>query len=187
MTILSWMTYAITVGRRVLRATSFASTALVVVACATLPPTGPAVGVDGPEAPAPPDPEPTPPPTAGTPDTVPARDLLAALQDLCAQPTFTPYDVAPEVRNVEEVRQALNREYPPVLRDAGIEGTVITWICITDTGDVANVLVNRPSGVPQLDEAGLRAARVFEFTPAINQGRNVAVWVSIPMTFQANP
>jgi protein TonB len=159
MTMLRRRADSIAVVRRVLFAGSFATVALVVAACATL---------DGPTAPAP-------------------ADLAStALQGtLCAaEPVFTPYERAPEVLNVEEVRQALVREYPPVIRNAGIGGRTIMWICVTEMGDVANVLVNQPSGVPQLDEAALRVARVFEFTAAINQDRNVAVWISIPMTFQ---
>jgi TonB family protein len=139
------------------------------------------------EAPPPPPAPPAPPPPPSTTDPVPARDL-SALPDLCAQPTFTPYERAPEVTNVEEARQALVREYPPALRDAGVEGTVVMWFCIAETGDVANVLVNEEhySGSLELDAAALRVAPVFEFTPAINQSRPVAVWISIPMTFQTD-
>jgi protein TonB len=99
-------------------------------------------------------------------------------------PTFTPYEVAPEVRNVEAVRSALTREYPAVLRDAGIGGTVIMWFFINDQGVVENVQVNTSSGFEQLDAAALAVADVFEFTPAINQNEQVAVWISIPITFQ---
>ncbi len=48
-----------------------------------------------------------------------------------------------------------------------------------------NVLVNNSSGIPQLDDAGLRVARTFQFTPALNQGAPTAVWVAIPMTFES--
>lgn len=99
-------------------------------------------------------------------------------------PTFTPYEVAPEVRNVDQVRQALTREYPAVLRDAGIGGTVVMWFFINDQGVVENVQVNQSSGFDQLDAAALAVADVFEFTPAINQNEQVAVWISIPITFQ---
>jgi protein TonB len=99
-------------------------------------------------------------------------------------PSFTPYEVAPEVRNVEEVRAALTREYPAVLRDAGVGGTVITWFYINGQGVVENVLVNQSSGVEQLDAAAVNVSRVFEFTPALNQNQPVAVWISIPITFQ---
>ena len=101
-------------------------------------------------------------------------------------PTFTPYEVAPEVRNVEQVRQALTREYPAVLRDAGVGGSVVMWFYINDQGVVENVLVNQSSGVEQLDAAATNVSRIFEFTPALNQNRPVAVWISIPITFQSS-
>jgi protein TonB len=99
-------------------------------------------------------------------------------------PSFTPYEIAPEVTNVAQVRQALTREYPAVLRDAGVGGTVIVWFYISDQGVVENVQVNQSSGVEQLDQAAINVSRTFEFTPAINQNRPVAVWISIPITFQ---
>jgi TonB family protein len=129
---------------------------------------------------------------AETPTQVAAAPPAPAPQpaaQLCPSevPMFTPYDMAPEVRNVEEVRQALVAEYPPLLRDAGVGGTVFLWICVTETGEVANVLVNEEhySGSMQLDQAALRVGRVFEFAPARFRNQPTAVWVSIPTTFQA--
>ena len=42
--------------------------------------------------------------------------------DLLANPVFTPMTVHPEIRNRREVQAALMREYPPLLRNAGIGG-----------------------------------------------------------------
>ncbi len=58
------------------------------------------------------------------------------------------------------------------------------WFFINDQGVVENVQVNQSSGFDQLDAAALAVADVFEFTPAINQNEQVAVWISIPITFQ---
>jgi TonB family protein len=99
-------------------------------------------------------------------------------------PSFTPYDVQPEVTNVEQIRQALTREYPALLRDAGIGGTVVMWFFIDDRGLVENVQVNQSSGFEQLDSAATNVSRTFEFTPAYYQNRPVPVWISIPITFQ---
>ena len=54
--------------------------------------------------------------------------------DLSAAPMFTPMTVRPEIRNRSEVQAALTREYPPILRDAGIGGTVVVWFFITEDG-----------------------------------------------------
>ena len=44
--------------------------------------------------------------------------------DISAAPSFTPYTVRPDLMNQPEVERALEREYPPILRDNGIGGRV---------------------------------------------------------------
>jgi TonB family protein len=124
------------------------------------------------------------------------RELLREVQDttddrasdepvgIGERPTFTPFEVAPRMTNREEVGRALEREYPALLRDAGIGGTVEVWFHLDERGVVQDVQVNAGSGQPSLDEAALRVARIVEFSPALNRDRPVPVWVSIPITFQ---
>ncbi len=106
--------------------------------------------------------------------------------EIGAAPVFTPYTVKPDYTNAAEVRRALEREYPPLLRDAGIGGTVKVWFFIDEHGVVQNQVVNESSGHEALDAAALRVAPVFKFTPALNRDRAVPVWVSLPITFRAN-
>jgi TonB family protein len=112
------------------------------------------------------------------------EEIARAQDDVSAAPTFTPFTVRPDIANRDEVARSLVREYPPLLRDAGIGGTAHVWFFIDETGTVARVLVNETSGHPELDEAALRVARVIQFTPALNRDRPVAVWISLPITFQ---
>jgi protein TonB len=112
--------------------------------------------------------------------TAPVPDRPANPQS----PSFTPYEVAPEVTNVEQIRQALTREYPAVLRDAGIGGTVTLWFYVNDQGVVENTQVQQSSGFEELDTAAMNVGQIFGFTPAYDQNRPVAVWISIPITFQ---
>ena len=99
---------------------------------------------------------------------------------------FSVYTVAPRYTNVDEVRRALEREYPALLRDAGIGGTVQMWFFIDEYGDVQDQEVRTSSGHPALDEAALRVAPVFRFTPALNRDKAVPVWVSLPIIFRTN-
>jgi TonB family protein len=101
-------------------------------------------------------------------------------------PTFTPYTVRPEIKNREEMARALEREYPPLLKDAGIGGTVEVWFHLDETGRVLNTLINESSGHLALDEAALVVARGLEFTPALKRDRRVPVWVSLPLRFRAS-
>lgn len=100
-------------------------------------------------------------------------------------PTATPYTVPPNLVNEQEVQQAIDDEYPPLLRDAGIGGTVHVQIFIDVAGVVQNAVVGRSSGHDPLDEAALRAARVMRFTPALDVDEAVQVWIAIPVTFIA--
>jgi periplasmic protein TonB len=99
-------------------------------------------------------------------------------------PSFTPMTIRPRLTNTDEVQRALVREYPPILRDAGIGGTVEVWLYIDQNGKVENVKVNKGSGYAQLDDAALKVGATMEFTPAYNRDLKVPVWVSIPITFR---
>lgn len=103
--------------------------------------------------------------------------------DISKSPTFTPYTVQPDITNRFEVARALEGNYPPVLRDAGIGGTVQVWFFIDEAGKVQKAQVNQSSGHQALDDAGLVVARMIEFTPARNRDRRVSVWISLPITF----
>ncbi len=104
--------------------------------------------------------------------------------DISAAPVFTPMTVRPEIRNRGEVQAALMREYPPILRDAGIGGTVVVWFFITEDGIVQDKRVSQTSGQIQFDEAALKVADVFRFSPALNRDQRVQVWIEVPITCQ---
>lgn len=111
-------------------------------------------------------------------------DEEARVTGLQEQPTFTPYTVKPELTNVEEVRAALDEEYPPLLREAGVGGTTVVWFFIDAEGRVQQNRVAQSSGHAAIDEAALRVAAMIEFTPARNRDERVPVWVQFPITFQ---
>ena len=113
------------------------------------------------------------PPPSPTPVTT-ANDAVA----------FTPYTVAPTLRNPGNVTRALRREYPPTLRDAGIGGTVHLLVHIDMDGRVMESRVGETSGMSALDAAALRVADVMRFRPAMNRDQTVAVWITLPVTFR---
>lgn len=99
------------------------------------------------------------------------------------QPVFTPYTVKPELKNRRGAVQIVEKYYPQLLKDAGIGGTVQVWVFIDTNGQVENSKVQKSSGNRQLDDAALRAAQEFSFTPALNRDKRVPVWINIPITF----
>lgn len=95
-----------------------------------------------------------------------------------------PYTVAPSILNTDEVVRAMERVYPPFLRDAGVGGTVHVRFHIDAEGVVQDFRIDRTSGHDALDEAALSIADVYRFRPALNGDHNVAVWVTFPITFR---
>jgi periplasmic protein TonB len=118
-------------------------------------------------------------------ENLPPPPAAGSGQDLSAAPVFTPMTVAPELRNRTAVQRALERTYPPLLRDAGIGGQPTVWFFIDENGRVIRTQLNQSSGYEALDKAALDVASVMEFSPAMNRDRRVPVWVSIPIVFQA--
>jgi protein TonB len=116
---------------------------------------------------------------------LPPPPTVTTNTDLSAAPTFTPFTVRPEVKNRQELTRAMEREYPALLRDAGIGGQVIVHFFIDENGVVQNAVLAESSGHSALDQAALRIAPIIEFTPALNRDRQVPVWTRLPITFNA--
>lgn len=112
-----------------------------------------------------------------------APPRAAGGDDIGRGPVFTPYTVYPELRHRAAVQRALERSYPPLLRDAGIGGTPTVWFLIDENGRVVRTQLNQSSGSDALDRAAMGVARIMEFRPAMNHDRRVPVWVSIPIVF----
>ena len=71
-----------------------------------------------------------------------------------------------------------------MLWNAGIGGTVKVWFYISEEGRVLDRRVSQSSGYVKLDEAALKVADVFRFTPALNREKIVQVWIRFPIEFQ---
>jgi TonB family protein len=97
---------------------------------------------------------------------------------------FFPWDVPPSIRNTEEVVRAMRREYPSVLRNAGIGGTVNVTFAIDEDGRVLDAWIEDRSEYEAFNAAALKVADVIDFSPAMNRDRKVAVRVVFPIVFQ---
>lgn len=106
--------------------------------------------------------------------------------DVSDQPTFTPYEIKPELKNAAEVLRELQRLYPAMLKEAGIGGTVTLWVFIDESGTVRNTRVVTTSEYPELDAVAEQVVRVAaRFSPAFNRDMRVPVWIQIPVGFEA--
>ena len=104
-------------------------------------------------------------------------------EDISAAPVWTNVDTYPVLKNRDEMARLLGSEYPPLLRDAGVGGTVKVWFFIDETGKVVKTQVHTSSGHQALDEAAMRVGDALVFSPALNEGGAVPVWVALDIKF----
>jgi TonB family protein len=72
--------------------------------------------------------------------------------------------------------------YPDMARIVGIEGRVVVWVVIDDTGHVIHAEIVESDSVI-LERPALEAAYGFLFKPATLHGKPVTVTISIPFRF----
>jgi len=89
---------------------------------------------------------------------------------------YIPFDNAPELISCDPP------VYPHMVREAGIDGTVIIRVLIGLNGRVKDAYV--VSGPEALHSAALASARTALFKPAEANGHAVEVWVAMPISFQ---
>lgn len=83
----------------------------------------------------------------------------------------------------------IERHYPGMLRDRGIEGRVVLRVKVDADGHAAEVVVAGGSGFRLLDEAARRVAESCPFVPARRGDQRLVSWVEYPVRFalQASP
>jgi protein TonB len=101
-------------------------------------------------------------------------DVVAPPQPVIAEPRIDP-------------RRGLSEPlYPPQVIRAGGEGTVLLSIYILADGRVGDVKLDRSSGHDKLDESAMREAKRWRFVPGTSDGKPVAMWKQVPVTFRLN-
>jgi protein TonB len=74
--------------------------------------------------------------------------------------------------------------YPLYSRRAKETGVVMLRVLIDDGGLPAQIVIEKSSGFPRLDEAALVAMRGARFKPYMENGRALAVWAPAPVIFE---
>ncbi len=94
-------------------------------------------------------------------------------------------DEQPVLANRQEVAAALSRNYPPLLRDAGVSGTATIRMRVDRNGLAEPSSITVESSTHELfGDAAVRVAERLRFRPARYRGNPVPVWVTLPITFQ---
>lgn len=120
-----------------------------------------------------------------TSEDLPPPPDQAKTADISVAPQFVVFTQAPVMLNEREVISSTEKEYPSLLKDAGIGGTTIIHIFINEQGIPERTLVSVPSPHKGLDEAALKVGLVARFSPAKNRDKTVALWIELPITFKA--
>ena len=120
----------------------------------------------------------------GAPSTLPPSSPLGPTPgDVQTRNGFEVIRMAPALLNPDEVRRALERNYPAILRDAGISGRVTLWLLLDESGRVVQADVKEGSGHVAFDNAAREVGEIMRFSPAMNRDARVKVWVALPIVF----
>ena len=106
---------------------------------------------------------------------VPSEDVLIEYPE---PDVFVYREVEPQM--VHEVAP----EYPRSIRNMGLGGKVIVQALVDIDGKVREVRVARSSGMTGLDDAAVAAAYKCTYTPALQNGHPIPVWVSYSVVFE---
>jgi protein TonB len=75
--------------------------------------------------------------------------------------------------------------YPQAAKDAGITGRVVLRVMVSKKGKyVRHIVTKNPH--PWLTDACERCISKLKFTPAIQNGKRIAMWVNVPFNFTLN-
>ena len=120
----------------------------------------------------------------GDPPGLPSKDRPGSGRGDTELPGgFEVRSVAPALLNPHDVQRALERNYPAMLRDAGVGGRVILWLLLDESGHVLETKVRESSGQTAFDNAARKVGQTMRFSPAMNRDEHVKVWVSLAIVF----
>lgn len=94
-------------------------------------------------------------------------------------PDFVAFEKAPEVV------KSVTPKYPELARRAGMEGTVFVRVWVDKEGKVRKVEIQK-SDAEIFNQPAIEAAEQMVFTPAVQGGSPVSVWVAMPFKFKLN-
>jgi protein TonB len=119
----------------------------------------------------------------------------ASLDDTIPETDFNPFD-PPEITEdtgrgdsffafdtPPKPLKTVSPEYPELARQAGAEGTVLVTVTIDETGRVIAAVVTQSDTIQSLEQAALKAARDWLFTPAKQRDQPVKARITIPFGF----
>ena len=78
-------------------------------------------------------------------------------------------------------------DYPLSLWDQAIEGETLLRVRVTEIGSIDSVEISESSGYRAFDSAAVVGVAGLQFSPAIQDGKKIGVWVTLPVLFSKRP
>lgn len=97
------------------------------------------------------------------------------------QASYQPAALPPEHGSCSA--HGVERHYPAMLRERGVQGQVLLRVQVNEQGRAAEVLVRGGSGWRLLDEAARQIAMACPYLPARRGEQRLAAWVEYPIRF----
>lgn len=96
--------------------------------------------------------------------------------------TYQAFEVEkpPECVNLSQVRASM--KYPEIAKESGIEGKVTVKVLVGESGNV--IKVGSVSGNDVFADEVKDKAADLQFTPGLQNGKPVKVWVNVPFNFK---
>ena len=96
------------------------------------------------------------------------------------EPSQEPVEISPEEQHTHLIKKVAP-VYPPLARQARIQGTVIIGVVINQSGDIASVQLI--SGHAMLAPAAIEAVKQWKYQPCLVDGQAVEAETKIQVTF----
>jgi periplasmic protein TonB len=103
-------------------------------------------------------------------------------KEVVEKTTYQSFEVekAPECVNLSQVRASM--KYPEIAKESGIEGRVTVKVLVGENGNV--IKIGSVSGNDVFADEVRDKAGDLQFTPGLQNGKPVKVWVSVPFNFK---
>jgi TonB family protein len=88
-----------------------------------------------------------------------------------------------DASEVVSYRRLIPPNYPEASLKAKEQGTVVLKVRVLADGTPAEVVVDKSTATPALDQAAIDAVKRWRFNPAMQDGKAVGGWVRVPIMF----
>lgn len=113
-------------------------------------------------------------------DSVPGRERYTVQELLKMGPTYTSYDISPQLLPGDWLTNLLSDTLAPVVDrhdELSVQDVALFWVLVDRNGEVRDAVLHTTSDAAAFDQAAGVVAERLRFRPAVADGEPVPVWV----------